>query len=223
MVDWGKMGSSVTGGAVGAGTGAINDALGGGLVGSLAGGALAIGGQALIDLLGGSGRADPDIVFSFYVEIDGIACCRFAEATGLEWKVEVESIPVGGNNRHKINLVGQGSYSPLVLKKGFFAGSGMFHEWLKRTMSPNPKSKSSQVSISLVVTSEAGDEIGRFNLFNAFPTSWKGPSFNATENAIGFEEIEVTYEYFEFVAGGALMGLAAGAAGWAVDKVKGML
>jgi len=218
MFDFAGLGKSGVGSAVESGTGAIGEALGGGVLGGLSEGALAVGGAALIDLLGGSGRNDPDIVFSFYVEIDGIACVRFTEASGLEWKAETVSFVEGGNYRHKVNLVGQGSYSPLVLKKGFFAGSGTFHQWLKKTMDPS-NGKAHKVSISLVVTNEASDEIGRFNLYNAFPTSYKGPAFNATENAVGFEEIEIVYDYFEFIPGGAMSGFTSAGAGWAAGQL----
>jgi phage tail-like protein len=179
--------------------------LGGSLLGEV-GGKLAsqVAGQAAGMLLGALfGRADPDVGFAFYVEIDGIRCVKFREAHGLEWKSEVESFYEGGNHRHKVNLVGKGTFSPLVLKKGFFAASGEFYRWFDTVMG---KGSVQRVTVSIVSLNGAGEEVGRFNFFGAFMSKYTGPTFNATDSSLAFEEIEITYDYFEFVPGGAIAG-----------------
>lgn len=157
------------------------------------------------------GRADPDVGFAFYVEIDGIRCAKFREARGLEWRSEVESFYEGGNHRYKVNLVGKGTFSPLVLKKGFFATSGEFFYWFDNVMGRGPVQR---VTVSIVSLNPAGEEVGRFNFYGAFMSKYIGPQFNATESSLAFEEIEITYDYFEFVPGSALGGaLQTGMAG----------
>lgn len=160
-----------------------------------------------------SGRADPDVTFTFYVEIDGIRCVKFTEARGLEWKAETVSFYEGGNPAYKVNLVGPGSFTPLVLKKGFFAASSEFFKWFKAIMDGGRKPVS-RATVAIVVLNRAGEEVGRFNLYRAFMSKYTGPGFNAMENAIAFEEIEITYDYFDYQPGpaaGALQtGLAAG-------------
>ncbi|MBL6975869.1 MAG: phage tail protein [Deltaproteobacteria bacterium] len=152
-----------------------------------------------------SGRRDPDSAFSFFVEIDGIQTAKFAEARGLEWKADTVSFFEGGNPRHKVNLVGPGNFTPLTLKKGFFATSGEFFNWMKAIMNPN-RQPMERSTVSVVACSDAGDEIGRYNLYGAFMTKYSGPGFNAGEAAIGFEEIEITYDYFDFEPGKASPG-----------------
>jgi len=147
-----------------------------------------------------SGRIDPDAAFSFFVEIDGIQTAKFAEARGLEWKAETVSFYEGGNPRHKVNLVGPGTFSALTLKKGFFAASGEFFNWMKAIMNPNKKPMQ-RSTVSVVACSDDGNEIARYNLYGAFMSKYSGPGFNANENSIGFEEIEVTYDYFDFEPG----------------------
>ena len=163
---------------------------------------------------GRSGRTDPDVQFSFFVEIDGIQCVKFTEAKGLEWKAEPVSFHEGGNFRHKVNLVGPGSFSPLVLKKGFFSASGEFFEWIDSIMNPG-KTKVKRASMSVVACDAEGTELARYNLYGAIMTRYSGPGFDANQSAVGFEEIEITYDHFEFEAGkgggGALQsGQAAG-------------
>ena len=191
---------------------AAKDAVGG-LLGDMAGKmASQLAGQAAGKLLGAMfGRADPDVGFSFYVEIDGIRCVKFREAHGLEWRSEVESFYEGGNPRHKINLVGKGTFSPLVLKKGYFSASGEFFKWFDGIMGRGPVER---VTVSIVALSDSGEEAGRFNFFGAFMSRYAGPSFNAMDSSVAFEEIEITYDYFEFVPGGAAAGaLQSGMAG----------
>lgn len=159
------------------------------------------------------GRVDPDVTYTFFVEIDGIRCVKFAEARGLEWKAETVSFYEGGNPSYKVNLVGPGSFTPLTLKKGFFAASSEFFKWFQAIMDGGRRPVD-RVTVSLVILDRAGEEVGRYNFFRAFMSKYTGPGFNATENAIAFEEVEITYDHFTFVpgsTGGALQsGMAAG-------------
>ena len=151
---------------------------------------------------GGAGRADPGIPFSFYVEIDGIRCVKFREASGLEWKADPDSFNEGGNNAGQVHLVGRGSFSPLKLKKGFFAASWEFYDWMKALMDggSNPVKRA---TVSVVVQNDSGDEIGRFDVFGAFMTRYVGPGFNAMEgSSVGFEEVELVYDRFEYKPAG---------------------
>jgi len=146
------------------------------------------------------GRTDPDVTFTFFVEVDGIRCVKFTEARGLEWKSETVSFYEGGNPSYKVNLVGPGSFTPLTLKKGFFAADSEFFKWFQAIMNAG-RSPVKRVTVSIVVLNRAGEEVGRYNLYGAYMSKYTGPGFSATENAIAFEEIEITYDYFEYAPG----------------------
>ncbi len=149
----------------------------------------------------GSGRADPAIGFSFFVEIDGIQCVQFREVSGLEWKADPEAFYEGGHNDGQVHLVGRGQFTPLKLKKGFFAAQGEFFDWMKALMDGGT-SKIKRETVSVVVRDDSGSEIGRFNLFGAFMTRYAGPGFNAMEGtSVAFEEVELVYDRFEFKPG----------------------
>ena len=144
-------------------------------------------------------RLDPSSAFNFFVEIDGIKCAEFRSVSGLDWSVEVESFYQGGENRHKVNLMGKGSFSTLKLKKGFFSIFSEFYFWMKHLMNPGLEPVT-RVTLSVVVLADDGlSEMGRFNLYNAFMSKYTGPTFDATQNDIAFEEIEITYDYFEYL------------------------
>jgi phage tail-like protein len=159
-----------------------------------------------------TGRGDPDVAFSFYVEIDNIRCVKVREIRGLEWKAETVSFYQGGNHAYKVNLIGPGSFTPLVLKRGFFSTSSEFFDWMKRTMSGS-KEKVERKSLAVVIQNEAGEEIARYNVFGAFISRYVGPNLVGTESQIGFEEIEIVYDYFDFVPGKQEGALQSGLAG----------
>jgi len=162
---------------------------------------------------GGAGRADPDIPFSFYVEIDGIRCVKFREASGLEWKADPEAFNEGGNNTGQVHLVGRGSFTPLKLKKGFFAAQGEFFNWMKSLLDGG-SSAIKRATVSVVIQNEAGDEIGRYDLFGAFMTRYAGPGLNAMQNGtVAFEEIDLVYDRFEFKPGAGGDALQSGRGG----------
>lgn len=155
----------------------------------------------------------PDGAFNFYIEVDGIRFGSVTEVQGLEWKVEPESFYEGGNPEYKVNLVGRGSYSKLTLRKGFFSGLSEFWMWIKGMMKPN-KLKVPRVTMSVVVCNDAGEEVGRYNLYRAFICSYKGPTFNSMQDAVAFEEVEIAYDYFEYIPGpilGKLVAMTSGA------------
>lgn len=177
--------------------------------GQLAGKAVgALGGKALNALVGFLfGRTDPNIPFSFYVEIGGIRCVKFTEARGLNWKAEPVTFREGGNNRHAVNLIGPGSFTPLEIKKGFFAASDEFFQWMNNTLSWG-HAPVERVNLSVVVNNDAGEEVARFNLYGAWVSEYKGPEFNATSSGqLAFESVTIQYDWFEFVPGGKLAGL----------------
>jgi phage tail-like protein len=143
-------------------------------------------------------RTDPNVQFRFYVEIGGISCLRFAECSGVEWKMEDVSFYEGGNYRNKVHLVGRGEFSPLILKKGFFAAKSEFYEWMVKIFSPDPSREVQKVTMALVILDEKGTDLGRFNFYNAFMTKYSGPAFNGKQSDIAFETVEIVYDYFDF-------------------------
>ena len=150
---------------------------------------------------GRSSRADPDVGFSFQVEIDGIRCGKFREARGLEWRSDPVQFYEGGNNTHKVSLIGPGSFTPLVLKKGFFSSNSEFFDWMKALLDGGKK-ELKRVTVSVLVRNEQGSEISRFDLFGAFMTRYAGPGFNGMDNQVAVEEIEIQYDRFEYKKGG---------------------
>jgi len=54
--------------------------------------------------------------------------------------------------------------------------------------------KPTRRDISIILRDDVGTERVRWNLRNAWPSKWSGPSFDATSDAIAIETLELTHE-----------------------------
>ena len=141
---------------------------------------------------------DPNVNYGFTIRIDQFEVGRFQEANGIEWTVAKESFQEGGNNHHQVNLIGQGTFKPLVLKRGMLATDTEFFTWLTEQMDPSAAYTRRQITID--VLDAGGDTLYTYNFEGAFLTRYKGPALNATQSGIAFEELEICYDRFQFEA-----------------------
>ena len=139
-------------------------------------------------------RHDPYRGFNFLVEIHGITRAGFREASGLDSTQD----PVEyreGNEKHLTvrKLTGLTKFSNLSLKWGICDDKDLW-EWRLKAAD----GKVERQSISVVLLDDAGDEKARWNLYEAWPTKWTGPSFNATSNDVAVESLDIAYERMEW-------------------------
>lgn len=141
---------------------------------------------------------DPNVNYGFVIKIDQFEVGRFHEANGIEWSVSTESFQEGGNNHYQVNLIGQGSFKPLVLKRGMLATDTEFFSWLMEQMNPASPYVRRQMTIDVLDTT--GDTLYTYDFEGAFLTRYKGPVLNASQSGIAFEEMEICYDRFKFKA-----------------------
>jgi len=140
---------------------------------------------------------DPLIAFRFFVEINGNVQGEFNECTGLEMKTEVMEYKEGGLNTYVHKLPGQTSFTNLTLKWGS-AQSTTLWDWYLRLATKTAK-KEEKKNVSVIQYAADGKELRRWNLINAYPVKWTGPSFNATQDSVGIESLELAFDEFQFV------------------------
>jgi phage tail-like protein len=63
----------------------------------------------------------------------------------------------------------------------------------------NPSGTVQRKTMSVVVLNDAGNEVGRYNLFGAYVSKYTGPNFEAKTDDIAFEEIEICYDYYDYI------------------------
>jgi phage tail-like protein len=137
-------------------------------------------------------RIDPYGSYNFRVEIDGITRAAFAEASGFESTIAVIEHREGGENTTVRKLPGLTSYSNIVLRWGLTDDRELY-DWHRRAIQGEVERKNG----SIVALDRRGEERVRWNFFNAWPTRWDGPDFNAEGTDVAIEALELAHEGIE--------------------------
>lgn len=134
-------------------------------------------------------RVDPYRGFNFRVEIDGIQEAGFRECSGLDATTDPVDYREGTYPNHVRKLTGLNKFSPITLKRGI-TDSKTLWEWRQTVIS----GKTVRKNLSIILFNEAQEEKLRWNLREAWPSKWTGPSFNATSNEVAIETLEIVHE-----------------------------
>jgi len=135
-------------------------------------------------------RVDPFRGYNFRVEINGIQKAGFREVGGLD----ATSDPIlyrEGNEKvyTERKLPGQVKYSNITLKWGITDDHTLW-DWRKKVID----GKTERQPGSIVLVDEAGNDKLRWNFVNGWPCKWTGPSFNAVNNEVAVESLEIAHE-----------------------------
>ena len=131
----------------------------------------------------------PYLTFNFAVEIEGLLVGGFTEVSGLESTIEVEEYREGGVNGFVHKLPGKTSYANLVLKHGL-TGVGTLWDWYHHTTEGAIHRRNG----TIMLLDARQVPVMWWNFRNALPVRWSGPSFNATSDGVGVEELELAHE-----------------------------
>ncbi len=141
-------------------------------------------------------RNDPPVVFYFKVIVEGVNGmyeAGFENVSGLDVKIETETIQEGGENQFSRKLPKAVQYSNLVLKRGLLLGSP-FMTWINKAIQNftfEPK------MVNVMLMNAKGDPLVNWAFHNAYPVSVKVSDLNSTENKYAIETLELAYDYYE--------------------------
>jgi phage tail-like protein len=112
----------------------------------------------------------------------------YMEVTGLTAEIEVMTYNEGGRNDSVHKLPTRMKHPNLVLKRGV-TGVKDLQAWVEDSfMGPTRK------EITLTMYNQQLQKVRTWSFKNAFPVKWTGPSFNATQNAVATEAIEIVHD-----------------------------
>jgi phage tail-like protein len=117
---------------------------------------------------------------------------RFQSVSGLSVEYEYESFKEGGENRFEHKLPVRTRYSDLVLKRGMLADSVVI-KWFTAAFKDR---EFSPADVSVILMNEKGDPLRVWNVAHAVPKKWQVSDFNASENSVVIETMELAYRYF---------------------------
>lgn len=140
--------------------------------------------------------------FSFKVKLGNVEnWFDFQSVSGLNREISTESIREGGQ-LYDYALPTKMQYGELVLKRGLWVwgaeGKDEFHKWLDLHSSGlmvHPK----DILIMLVNPWNEGAVYYTWNIKNAWPKKWSISDFNAEENQVVIETLELHYDSFTVV------------------------
>ncbi len=137
-------------------------------------------------------RVDPYRIFRFLVEIDGIVQAGFSECSGFGSNVEVIEYREGGEPITVRKLPGKVSYTDITLKWGT-TDSRELYDWHRSVIVGEIQRKNG----SIIVLDDVGQPKVRWNFFNAWPSKYDAPDFNAKGNDVAIDTLTISYERLE--------------------------
>jgi phage tail-like protein len=137
----------------------------------------------------------PPVGFHFKVEFVGIGSdndTRFQSVSGLSVEYDMESYKEGGENRYEHKLPVRTKYADLSLKRGMLVDSAVI-DWCTQAFQDRQFS-TAQVNVTLL--NEQHQPLKTWQVFGAWPKKWSVSDFNAQENSVVVETMELSYSYF---------------------------
>lgn len=137
----------------------------------------------------------PPVGFHFKVEFVGIGNdndIRFQSVSGLNVEYDTESFKEGGQNRFEHKLPVRTKYPDLSLKRGMLKDSKVI-EWCTKAF-VNREFQLADVNVTLL--NESHEPLKTWHLVEAWPKKWSVSDFNAQENSLVIETLDLCYKYF---------------------------
>jgi phage tail-like protein len=126
----------------------------------------------------------------FRLEIEGIGTAQFVEVSGLAVRVAAIPYRAGGEGQIVHQLPGQVELAPLVCRYGLSPDPSVFG-WMKASM----RGEVVRRNVSVIhLASDGNTELGRYNLFDAWPCEWRASTLHSLENHVAIETLTLVYE-----------------------------
>ncbi len=147
----------------------------------------------------------PPLGFFFEVIFQGenldkeaIETC-FQSVTGLNVDMQTETLKEGGENRFEHILPLRTKYNPLVLKRGLVKDSKLV-KWCTNALLDfdiKPMDLLVKLLHNQGIPSKKPEPLMTWNVVNAWPKKWSVSEFNAEQNSLAIESLELHYSYFK--------------------------
>jgi phage tail-like protein len=141
-------------------------------------------------------RVDPFRSFRFRVEIDGIAQAGFQECAFADSSTEVVEYREGIDATHARKLSGQTKYGNVTLKYGTTDSVDLWN-WYQTVVDSG--ALGNRKNIAIILVDEAGSDKSRWELTECWPTKYDPTDFNAKNNDVAIESLEIVTESYKRV------------------------
>ncbi|NES69324.1 MAG: phage tail protein [Okeania sp. SIO2D1] len=132
---------------------------------------------------------DPYMSYNFAVEIGGVIVAGFSEVSGLSSEIELESYEEGGLNGYVHKFPKHTTYPNLVLSRGL-VNIDLFYIWYQATS----QGLIQQLNGTILLLNSQQLPVMWWTFKRAYPVKWEGPQFNASNDEIAVERIELVHQ-----------------------------
>jgi phage tail-like protein len=133
---------------------------------------------------------DSSSLFSFAVTaLQSMALAGFSECSGLEMSLDVEEYKEGGNNGKILRFPTRVKWGNLRMKRGLTFANDLW-KWHYDFSQGKGKRRDGLV----VLQDERHNPAIVWSFSRGLPVKWTGPTFNAVQSQVAFEEIEIAHE-----------------------------
>lgn len=140
-------------------------------------------------MTGGAVRVDPVVAAHFYIMDAASPSAVFAEISGLEVSLEVQTWEEGGTNDHVHRLPGRATISDITLKNGVTTGNDLW-KWISDVLQGTFNRK----NVSIVLVDSKGQTVQRWEFIKALPVKWSGPQLRSDQNAVAIQSLVLAHQ-----------------------------
>lgn len=145
---------------------------------------LTMGGPMLFGAL----RIDPHLGCNFYVEIEGLIAGQFRDVKGLDGSVDVHEFAEGGCNEYTHKIPGRTKYGNLQLSHGVTDLQTLW-SWYDEVANGITYRK----NITVMLLDNMKLPVMWWDIKDALPVKWAGPSLDASRGEVAVESIELIH------------------------------
>ena len=139
-------------------------------------------------------QGDFNLSNRFSYEIDGVLVAGVHSIEGIEHETDIVEYKDGEDGTTHTR---PGNHKPgkmTVVKD--WSNTSEWYKWRQQVVNGKVERK----SMSVIFHNDAGEEVGRMNFFQAWPTKWVGPNLNARNSGHAIEKLEISWETMELKA-----------------------
>lgn len=139
---------------------------------------------------------DPLVSAWFSIDFSGKVAGAFRECTGLGSENEVVEYKGSGSKGELVikKVPGRMKWNNITLKRGITNAMDM---WQWRQLVEEGKVEEARKNGTVTMYNQKGEDIAKWDFFNAWPSKLTGPTANAQNNEVGIEELEITHEGYK--------------------------
>jgi len=144
----------------------------------------------------------PPPAFSFTVAVAGRGTplqlmsgsdASFQEVSGVEAKIEVETVTEGGENRFVHQLPGVTKSPNLVLRRGYVTAPSFLSEWAAQTVGSTLNQSILTQTLVVMLLGEHRIPVVAWAFDRAWPVRWVTGPFDSLKNEVLTEVLEFSY------------------------------